>query len=327
MNTDVSPATTPLTHDGESEPTTGQENPLTMVSSMLTTLTYGTAPLLSAFLVVHLSAPIAANFGGSSLASSVMLLGREYYQTTFGERFLLLAPFAIHTSSAIFKRMLITIHRNKESVKRFLPAASKPDSDVVALDMESQETVRPTPRSRPPSVPHIRRMTSLLSLSAYGALFVFVPVHVATHRWTPWAASSSRIPPSGTEIDPVSSSELDFEFVKTSLHKWPLRSWMLYTGLVGCVLVHAFEGSSLILPGLRRRSQSLNITSNGNVVSSAKQVGWSGFTGKRTVQEACVMALPVLTGLLVLSREPLSALASMVGRYEHTFMSSWVYRA
>ncbi|KAJ7880981.1 hypothetical protein B0H14DRAFT_3082592 [Mycena olivaceomarginata] len=72
----------------------------------LTKLLHGSAPFISTFLLIHLTAPTLANLGGSSLASSVLLLGREYYQTEFGEKYLLLGPIAVHSLSGIAKRVL-----------------------------------------------------------------------------------------------------------------------------------------------------------------------------------------------------------------------------
>ncbi|OBZ75548.1 hypothetical protein A0H81_04865 [Grifola frondosa] len=73
---------------------------------ILTKLAHGSAPFISTFLLIHLSAPVLANLGGSSLSSQVMILGREYYQTSFGEKYLVLAPLFIHPLSGIFKRLL-----------------------------------------------------------------------------------------------------------------------------------------------------------------------------------------------------------------------------
>lgn len=50
------------------------------VSTILTVLAHSSAPFISTFLLVHLSAPIAANLSGSGLASSVMVsLNPERY--------------------------------------------------------------------------------------------------------------------------------------------------------------------------------------------------------------------------------------------------------
>ncbi|KII89379.1 hypothetical protein PLICRDRAFT_53817 [Plicaturopsis crispa FD-325 SS-3] len=72
----------------------------------LTNIAHGTAPFITTFLLIHLSAPVLANLGGSSLASQVMLLGREYYQTPFGETYLVKAPIVIHILASILKRVL-----------------------------------------------------------------------------------------------------------------------------------------------------------------------------------------------------------------------------
>ncbi|KAI0696551.1 hypothetical protein C8T65DRAFT_710555 [Cerioporus squamosus] len=72
----------------------------------LTKIAHGSAPFITVFALIHLTAPVMANLGGTSLASQVMLVGREYYQTPFGEKYLVLAPLAIHPLSATLKRLL-----------------------------------------------------------------------------------------------------------------------------------------------------------------------------------------------------------------------------
>ncbi|TFK87707.1 hypothetical protein K466DRAFT_490342 [Polyporus arcularius HHB13444] len=72
----------------------------------LTKIAHGSAPFITVFALIHLTAPVMANLGGTSLASQVMLVGREYYQTPFGEKYLVLAPLAIHPISATLKRLL-----------------------------------------------------------------------------------------------------------------------------------------------------------------------------------------------------------------------------
>ncbi|KAI1791507.1 hypothetical protein LXA43DRAFT_972989 [Ganoderma leucocontextum] len=73
---------------------------------VLTRIAHGSAPFITTFALIHLTAPVIANLGGTSLASQVMLLGREYYQTPFGEKYLVLAPLVVHPVSAILKRVL-----------------------------------------------------------------------------------------------------------------------------------------------------------------------------------------------------------------------------
>ncbi|ESK92184.1 hypothetical protein Moror_4716 [Moniliophthora roreri MCA 2997] len=72
--------------------------------NVLTTISHCSSPFISTFLLIHLSAPALANLGGADLGSSVMILGREYYQTPFGEAFLVLGPMALHSFSGIAKR-------------------------------------------------------------------------------------------------------------------------------------------------------------------------------------------------------------------------------
>lgn len=55
----------------------------TIVKS-LTTISHVTSPFISVFLLVHLSAPVLANFGGTSLASQTMV--REIFIIYLFER-------------------------------------------------------------------------------------------------------------------------------------------------------------------------------------------------------------------------------------------------
>ncbi|KAI9059773.1 hypothetical protein FKP32DRAFT_1579266 [Trametes sanguinea] len=80
---------------------------LTLITQpALTRIAHGSAPFITTFVLIHLTAPAMASLGGTSLASQVMLLGREYYQTPFGEKYLVLAPLIVHPVSATLKRAL-----------------------------------------------------------------------------------------------------------------------------------------------------------------------------------------------------------------------------
>ncbi|KAI6097957.1 hypothetical protein EDD16DRAFT_1889479 [Pisolithus croceorrhizus] len=298
----------PSTTKGPVPPVSSNGKPAMTASSILTTLAHGSAPFLSTFLVIHLSAPIAANIGGSKLASSVMLLGREYYQTTFGERYLLLLPFAIHVTSNIAKRVVLTLASNSS------PPSGPSTSDLDAT-AQSEKPFIPKSRAR------FRKLTSLLSISAYAALFVFVPIHVATHRLLPAEADALVWSSSGANLDALGSSELDFEFVKTAIKTWPWRSWILYTGLVGSVLVHAAEGASIIYTRYIRGRVALPSRPSPRGSDRGLTRG-----NRRTVVIAGVTALLVLTGLWVVSREPTFALSSVVRRCQVTMMGTWLYR-
>lgn len=183
-------------------------------------------------------------------------MGREYYQTPFGEKYLLLTPFAIHVASGLARRF-------------FSPTRA---------------------------ATHPRKLTSMLSLSAYAAL-VFVPIHFLTHRLAPTDASP--------HILAVGPAELDYEFVKTGLHQFPWRSWALYAGLIGSVVVHAVEGINVL---------------------RTTWLGAARLSPRVRKLMAGAIALPVVLGVWTLSREPLLALSSIVERYRACFTTLWVYR-
>jgi succinate dehydrogenase/fumarate reductase cytochrome b subunit len=245
--------------------------PQRKVLSCLTAVSHGSSPFIATFLLIHLSAPALANTGGSLLSSKVMvreyvltethpcvlsgllckkLLGREYYQTSFGEKYLLLTPLILHASSGIAKRLL----------------------------------------SRPP-IKSPRPLSSLLSLTGYGAL-VFLPIHFITHR-----------------LYPSDSSMLDFEFVKLGLHNWPWRSWLLYGGLVGCVVLHATEGINVI----------------GKTWAWQFRMKWKSSQITRRVI-AGIATVPVFTGLCFVFKEPLMAFPSLARQFEAAFTRSFIYR-
>ncbi|KAI0333157.1 hypothetical protein GY45DRAFT_1245449 [Cubamyces sp. BRFM 1775] len=93
--------------DEPAEPNKSFLRRLTLITQpALTRIAHGSAPFITTFVFIHLTAPVMANLGGTSLASQVMLLGREYYQTPFGEKYLVLAPLMVHPLSALLKRVL-----------------------------------------------------------------------------------------------------------------------------------------------------------------------------------------------------------------------------
>ena len=189
------------------------------------------------------------------------LLGREYYQTPFGERYLVLAPLVIHPLASIAKRL-------------FSPGVG------------SQK-----PWSQP------RPITSVLSSTGYLTLSLFLPIHYFTHRVYPAIAEAP--------IHSFGPAELDYEFVKTGLQTWPLRSWFLYIGLVGCVALHSVEGISII---------------------TGVQFGKVVVPRSRRKLLSLIVGVPALTGLYFISRETLWALTSSVQSYVAAFSGSVVYR-
>ena len=143
-----------------------------------------------------------------------------------------------------------------------------------------------------------RPLTNAISLTGYATAFCFLPLHFITHRLAP----ADPVPP----ISSLSPSELDYEYVKAALSVWPRRSIVLYSVLVLGVALHAADGIGIIwstwapgcmLPGRRAR---------------------------RIFAGAAV--IPVLTGLVVLTREPLYAFVSMAARYQAALTQCIVYR-
>ncbi|EPQ58707.1 hypothetical protein GLOTRDRAFT_104535 [Gloeophyllum trabeum ATCC 11539] len=220
----------------------------------LTRAAQGSSAFIGTFLAIHLTAPLLANLGGSSLASQVMLLGREYYQTPLGEAALVLGPIAVHAATAATKRLLA-------------PRRARP-------------------------------LASALALTGYATLFVFLPAHFVTHRLNPTY--------SGPPVYAVGPAELDYEFVKVGLQTWPWRSWILYTGLVAGVAVHAAEGMNIILSTL---------------VKNRKR--WSARARRLA---ALLAAVPVLSGAWVMAREPLMTFSSLALRYHESFTRSYLFR-
>ncbi|KAJ7116482.1 hypothetical protein C8R44DRAFT_832549 [Mycena epipterygia] len=228
---------------------------------VLTKLIHGSAPFISTFLLIHLTAPMLANLGGSSLASQTMLLGREYYQTDFGEKYLLLGPLAVHSLSGLAKRV-------------FSPAKASP-----------------------------RPWTSLLSLTGYANMILFLPVHFMTHRALPMNPAAP--------IHALGPAELDFEFVKYGLANWPWRSWFLYGGLVVGVALHAVDGNRLLFNTYFGETM-------GRVKTAAR---------KRLLAIGLgLVAVPVLSGIFVMSKEPLMIFSSTAERFQASFTQMPFYR-
>ncbi|KAJ3763104.1 hypothetical protein EV360DRAFT_92051 [Lentinula raphanica] len=177
--------------------------------SVLTQSSHLSAPFITTFLLIHLSAPVVANVGGSSLSSQVMLLGREYYQTNIGEPYLVLGPLAVHALSGIARRAIITYAKGN---------TSKPLTIF-------QRIYRALP-------------STTLSLTAYTALLI-LPIHFSLHRVLPMNPN----PP----VHSLGPSELDYSFVQYGIQRWPVRTWAMYAVLVGAAITHAIEGTRVLI--------------------------------------------------------------------------------
>lgn len=134
---------------------------------------------------------------------------------------------------------------------------------------------------------------------------MLLPIHFLANRFYPTIPQS-----------PISSfgpSELDYEFVKLGLQRWPWRSAFLFVGLVGGVLVHASEGTALLWEKY--------IVKRANSESHRE--------GKRRTKRmglVSVGAALVLSGVYALSREDLVPIPSLLARMDAVYTKSLFYR-
>lgn len=140
-------------------------------------------------------------------------------------------------------------------------------------------------------------MTSVLSSTGYLTFSLFLPVHYLTHRIYPTISDAP--------IHSFGPAELNYEFVKTGLQIWPLRSWFLYVGLVGCVVLHSVEGISII---------------------TKTQFGKAVVPKNKRRLVSFLAGIPALTGLFFISRETVWALASSIESYVAAYSRSVIYR-
>lgn len=134
-------------------------------------------------------------------------------------------------------------------------------------------------------------------------MLFLLPIHYLTHRYYP---TIPEFP-----IHSLGPAELDWEFVKFGLQQWPRTSWILYEALVACVVVHAVDGASIIWNTYladvfgRMKESARNMRLGGAIVG---------------------VVLPVLTGLYVVTKEPLLSFVATTSRFKAIFMQGWIYR-
>lgn len=179
----------------------------------------------------------------------------------------MLGPIVLHALSGIAKRLLTSTASNEK-------------------------------KNQSPSLRN-RSFKSLLSLTAYSTALIFLPIHFLIHRDYPTIAMEP--------IHSVGPASLDYEFVKYGLQSWPVRSWVLYVGLVGSVVLHVADGSALLWNtwvggggGLSRKMRRCILT--------------------------CGVVVPVLLGLRAMVKEPRMILKFLEDRYHAVFTQSMVYR-
>jgi Protein of unknown function (DUF1691) len=165
----------------------------------------------------------------------------------------------------------------------------------------------PNRKSRGPARP----LLSVLSWTGYATALVFLPIHFITHRLNP----TSPDPP----ISDVGPAELDYEFVKLGLQRFPVRSWLFYAGLVFSVALHMADGATIIWNTWFKTTTTDSWSSgeNGDVTRTRH---------RQLVTIIGGSMISVLAGLFVVSKEPPMIFSSMAKRFEAVFTRSLVYR-
>lgn len=295
--------------EGDNTTVDSETGPRLNIISLLTAIQRLPTPFISAFMLVHLSAPVIASIGGSSASSQVMvstlsteyrfhapgnyffpdlmiliskLLGREYYQGRYTEPLLVFAPLGVHVTSSLARRILLSI---------------KP----------SHSTIPQQPVSIFANIWKKFKSKRLVTLSAYPAL-AFFAIHVQNHRLRP----SLPVPP----ISALSPSELDYEFVKFGLQTYPLWAWVTYGGLVFATLYHASEGAVIVLRAWVAKIKTKTKTKTKKESGFVSSYSLSTMRRRRAV---AVAGISILTALLVLWIEPLEAGTRMVTRYSAVY--------
>jgi len=135
-------------------------------------------------------------------------------------------------------------------------------------------------------------------MSAY-PLLAFLPIHVLTNRIYPSDPASP--------VLALSPSELDYEYVKYGLIRWPWRSIALYGGLTVYIVIHSIEGIALMS----------RVWFSGR---SKRKWGWKRWT---TALGSCAAAG---AGILSLSSESLLIPRDFGMRVHYAYMKSFLFR-
>ena len=190
------------------------------------------------------------------------MIARAYYLPL--EPLLVYAPLAIHLSSSLSKRAVLTYRTKK----------------------------------LPPRTSHI--------VAGY-LLIPFVLPHILIHRIIPQSSE----PP----ISNLSPSELGFEFVAWSLHRWPGWSAVGYMGLVGVGAWHAGVGMMKVVTWLRGRAVGARTVGGKGeqrrAVPRRRTIGLRGMLG--------ALLGVVAVGLVRLHGEGKSVSPFMARRYEAVY--------
>ncbi|KAF8626369.1 hypothetical protein AX15_005019 [Amanita polypyramis BW_CC] len=153
-----------------------------------------------------------------------------------------------------------------------------------------------------------RPLSSIITYTGYALGALFLPIHFTLHRVYPTTVDHP--------INALGPAELDYEFVKYGLQRWPIRSWVLYAGLVSCVALHGIAGVKIIWQTWFGGSA----TKREDSTSGRKR------RGNNLVITASSIVAPVLVGIFALSREPSMMFSSTAARFKGVFQRSWIYR-
>src|SRR6266702_1009167 len=144
----------------------------TRASSVLTALAHGSAPFITTFLLIHLTAPAAANLGGSALSSQTMVrfLLPFFFQcilTVFGIRQTTTSCLGASTTKPCLEsgtsysgRCSYTPLARSSSVVSLHPFRARSPARSLSPDMPSHSAFCPCISSRTASPPRTRRRPS-----------------------------------------------------------------------------------------------------------------------------------------------------------------------
>ena len=173
------------------------------------------ALVFSVFFGVHLASPLAASLFGGSGADKTMVCHVHHHK------------IILIGSQLIAREYYLPL----EPLLVYTPLAIHLTSSLTKRALLVYRTGR-----LPPQTSHI--------IAGYALIPLVLP-HILTHRIIP---QSSDYP-----ISSLSPSELGFDFVAWSIHRWPGWSALGYLGLVGVGTWHAGLGMMKVVTWLRGR--------------------------------------------------------------------------
>ncbi|KAG9095117.1 hypothetical protein FS749_011048 [Ceratobasidium sp. UAMH 11750] len=223
----------------------GEKTPPGSSLSIMAGLTYAQhlpTPFITTFILIHLTAPAVASIGGMNAASQVMLLGREYYHGVPQEDLLVFTPITLHVAASLAKRLAKMVGALRRTRVGDIKEKSAKDYRIISP-------------------------ANALQLTGYPLLLLLSP-HITTHRVHP----STPSPP----ISSISPSEFDFSFVNFGLKNWPVRSWIMYSVLVGAGVMHVTYGAPIVWRTILRLLKKVGIVRSGSTWKTSPKASLVG---------------------------------------------------